>query len=355
MLINSEFWRGRRVLLTGHTGFKGSWLSLWLSAMGARVTGLALSPPSTPNLFESASVASGMTDIRGDIRDPQTVSATLSKHRPEVVFHLAAQSLVRESYQHPVDTYATNVMGTVNLLEAVRHTDSVKAMVTVTSDKCYENREWLWGYRENEAMGGFDPYSSSKGCAELVTSAMRRSFFADADAARIATARAGNVIGGGDWAADRLLPDLITAFKAGRPADIRNPTAVRPWQHVLDPLAGYLLLAQSLSVRPGLVGGWNFGPALGDTKPVAWIADRLAQLWGGDAQWRTDAVEHPHEAHVLRLDCSKALTELKWTPKLALEDSLRLTVEWYRAWAAGGDMREFSLNQIDDYQHRGET
>ena len=355
LVIDPGFWRGRRVLLTGHTGFKGSWLSLWLGALGARVTGLALSPPSTPNLFDSAAVANAMTDIRGDVRDLECVSATVSAHRPEVVFHLAAQSLVRESYQNPVDTYATNIMGTVNLLEAVRYTDSVKAVVIVTSDKCYENQEWLWGYRENESMGGFDPYSSSKGCAELVTSAMRRSFFASADSAAIATTRAGNVIGGGDWAADRLLPDLLTAFQEGRPAEIRNPSSVRPWQHVLEPLAGYLLLAQSLTARSGLGGGWNFGPALSDAQSVAWIADRLARLWGDGAEWRTDAVDHPHETHVLRLDCSKALTELKWTPKFSLDESLRLTVEWYRAWAAGGDMRAFSLNQIEDYQHRGEA
>ena len=350
-MIDPGFWRGRRVLITGHTGFKGSWLSLWLGSLGARVTGLALPAPTQPNLFEVASVATDMTDIRADIRNTAELAAIVSEHQPELVFHLAAQSLVRESYINPVETYATNVMGTVNLLEALRHCPSVKSVLVITSDKCYENREWLWGYRENEPMGGFDPYSSSKGCAELVTSAMRRSFFADQHRAVIATARAGNVIGGGDWAADRLIPDLLAAFQRQRPATIRNPAAVRPWQHVLEPLAGYLQLGQSLYKEREFGSGWNFGPALSDARPVSWIADRLAAIWG-DVQWQTDAEQHPHEAHLLRLDCSKAMTELGWSPKLGLEDALRLTVEWHRAWLAGNDMRAFTLDQINAYQER---
>ncbi|MFT5445822.1 MAG: CDP-glucose 4,6-dehydratase [Gammaproteobacteria bacterium] len=353
MVIDSDFWRGREVLLTGHTGFKGSWLSLWMNALGARVTGLALAPPSEPNLYHAASVSSVVADVRGDVRDLGCVSATISERRPEVIFHLAAQSLVRESYQNPVETYATNVMGVVNVLEAARRTDSVKVVVIVTSDKCYENSDADCGHRESDAMGGFDPYSSSKGCAELVTAAMRRSFFQQPNAAVIASTRAGNVIGGGDWAADRLVPDLITAFHEKRAASIRNPAAVRPWQHVLEPLAGYLLLAQSLYARSELAGGWNFGPALSDAKPVGWVADRLVAHWGGDAGWGNDGREHPHEAQTLRLDCSKALTVLGWAPRLSLDDALRNTAEWYRAWLSGRDMREFSLQQIDDYQCMG--
>ena len=352
-MIEAEFWRGRRVLITGHTGFKGSWLSLWLGALGARVTGLALQPPSDPSLFETATVGEGMTDVRADVRDRAGIAAILAEHQPEVIFHLAAQSLVRESYANPVETYATNVMGTVNLLDAVRHCDSVKAVLLVTSDKCYENREWLWGYRENEPMGGYDPYSSSKGCAELVVSAMRRSFFDGDSRVGIATARAGNVVGGGDWAVDRLIPDLLAAFAHQRPAEIRNPAAVRPWQHVLEPLAGYLLLAQRLCEHKPFTGGWNFGPALADARPVSWIADRLADIWGDGARWDTDAQQHPHEAHSLRLDCSKALAELGWSPKLSLDDALQMTVAWHREWVAGGDMRAFSLQQIRDYQEIG--
>jgi CDP-glucose 4,6-dehydratase len=318
------------------------------------VYGYALPPPGEPNLFQVADVGHGVSSEIGDVRNLELLSDTLRRQQPETVFHLAAQALVRESYHDPIETYSTNVMGTVNLLQAIRSVDSVRSLVIITSDKCYENREWVWGYRENEPMGGFDPYSSSKGCAELVTSAMRRSFFDRETSAAIATVRAGNVIGGGDWAADRLIPDLLTAFQQRRPAEIRNPAALRPWQHVLEPLGGYLLLAQLLyETGQKFASGWNFGPALGDARPVSWIADRLAAIWGEDAQWQSDAHQHPHEAQLLRLDCSKALTELGWVPKLSLEDSLRFTVAWYRAWAAGGDMRAFSLEQINAYQEIG--
>lgn len=307
--MNPAFWPGRRVLVTGHTGFKGGWLSLWLQQLGAAVTGYALAPPSRPSLFETARVGESMDSTVGDVRDFDTLQATVAKYRPEIVFHLAAQPLVVPSYQQPVETYATNIMGTVHLLEAVRQVGGVRVVVNVTSDKCYANREWLWGYRENEPMGGEDPYSSSKGCAELVTAAYRASFFPPADYARhglaLASARAGNVIGGGDWAAHRLIPDMIRAFQASRPTSIRCPEAVRPWQHVLEPLSGYLTLAEHLWIEgPALAEGWNFGPREHDARPVRWLVDRLAELWSDDASWEPDGEPHPHEAHYLKLDCA---------------------------------------------------
>ncbi|MDD4946163.1 MAG: CDP-glucose 4,6-dehydratase [Gallionella sp.] len=352
--MNVQFWRGKRVLLTGHTGFKGSWLSLWLQSMGAEVVGYALAPPTTPSLFEIANVTAGMTHIEGDIRDLAHLRAVFAEHQPEIVIHMAAQALVRHSYAEPVETYSTNVMGTVNVLEAVRNAGCVKAVVNVTSDKCYENREWVWGYRENEAMGGFDPYSNSKGCAELVASAYRSSFFNpekfQQHGVALASARAGNVIGGGDWAEDRLIPDILRAITAGRPVHIRSPHAIRPWQHVLEPLSGYLLLAERLFTEGvAHAEGWNFGPNDEDAKPVQWIVERLTETWGDGASWVLDGGEHPHEAHYLKLDCSKARMRLAWQPRWRLEATLEKIVEWHRALQNGQDMREVTLKQISAY------
>jgi len=346
--VDAAFWQGRRVFLTGHTGFKGSWLTLWLKAMGAEVAGFSLPAPTTPSLFEIARVADGIVHTEGDIRDADALAAAMMAFEPEVVLHLAAQPLVRASYADPVGTYATNVMGTVHLLEAVRRTTSVRSVVSVTTDKCYENREWAWGYREDEAMGGHDPYSSSKGCAELVTSAWRRSFLHKGVA--VATARAGNVIGGGDWAADRLVPDMLRAFECGAPVVIRNPLATRPWQHVLEPLAGYLMLAERLHADGQAVAeGWNFGPADDDAMPVGWIVERLTALWGDGARWALDDAAQPHEAHLLKLDCSKARQRLHWKPRWALDHALQRIVEWHKAWLARADMRAHCLQDIAAY------
>lgn len=353
--MNSAFWHGRRVLITGHTGFKGSWLSLWLQTMGAEVVGYALTPPTEPSLFKMANVGNGMTSVIGDIRDLAHISAIVATHKPEIVFHMAAQPLVRYSYVEPVETYATNVMGTVHLLEAVRQITGVKAIVNITTDKCYENREWVWGYRENEPMGGYDPYSNSKGCSELVSAAYRSSFFNPESYAEhgvaLATVRAGNVIGGGDWALDRLIPDILAGFEQGNVVRIRNPHAIRPWQHVLEPLRGYLMLAERLYISgPMFAEGWNFGPNDDDAKPVGWIVERMAALWGEDAKWQIDAGDHPHEAHYLKLDISKARGNLGWHPTLRLDDALRRIVEWSRQRLAGADMREVTLAQIGAYQ-----
>lgn len=353
--MNPAFWQGKRVLLTGHTGFKGSWLSLWLQSMGAQVTGYALAPPTNPSLFEIAEVAQGMTSVIGDIRDLAKLQAVFAEHQPEIVIHMAAQPLVRYSYQNPVETYSTNVMGTVHLLDAVRNTPGVKAVVNITTDKCYENREWVWGYRENEPMGGFDPYSNSKGCAELVSAAYRSSFFNADNYAQhgvaTATVRAGNVIGGGDWAQDRLIPDILSAFEQGRKVDIRNPHAIRPWQHVMEPLRGYLTLAEQLFEHgPSFGEGWNFGPNDEDAKSVGWIVEQMAALWGADAQWQVDAGEHPYEAHYLKLDISKARSRLDWHPALRLKDALALIIDWSKQRAAEANMRQLTLAQLQAYQ-----
>ena len=352
--VKQAFWQGKRVLLTGHTGFKGSWLSLWLQTMGAQVIGYALVPPTNPSLFEVADVGKGMTSVIGDIRDLIHLRAVFAEHQPEIVIHMAAQSLVRYSYVEPVETYSTNVMGTVNLLEAVRSTDSVKAVVNVTSDKCYENREWVWGYRENEAMGGYDPYSSSKGCAELVAAAYRNSYFQpekyQQHGVAIASARAGNVIGGGDWADDRLIPDILRAITKGKPVNIRNPHAIRPWQHVLEPLAGYMVLAQKLYEEGTTYAeGWNFGPNDQDAKPVQWIVEQLTKTWGEGARWALDGGDHPHEAYCLKLDCSKAKARLDWHPRWHLNEALAAIIEWHRAYRDEKDMRSISLQQIQLY------
>jgi CDP-glucose 4,6-dehydratase len=350
--VNPSFWRGKRVFLTGHTGFKGGWLSLWLQQMGAELTGYALQPPTQPNLFEKARVDAGMMSIIGDIRDGAKLSAAVREAAPDIVIHMAAQPLVRRSYVDPVETYSTNVMGTVHLLEAVRQCTSVRAVVNVTTDKCYENREWLWPYRENEAMGGYDPYSSSKGCAELVTAAYRNSYF-NAKSHALASARAGNVIGGGDWAEDRLVPDILGAFSRGEPVMIRNPHAVRPWQHVLEPLRGYLTLAERLFTEgASYAEAFNFGPREDDAQPVEWIVRQLAAKWGDSAVWRLDGANHPHEASLLRLDMSKAAHRLAWRPALNLEAGLQLTVDWARADLDGQDMHVYTNAQINDYQTR---
>jgi CDP-glucose 4,6-dehydratase len=349
------FWKGRRVFLTGHTGFKGSWLALWLHALGAEVTGYALAPPTEPNLFEQAEVERTLRSIRADIRDFPTLKAAITEWRPDVVIHMAAQSVVRRGYDDPVDTYSSNVMGTVNVLESVRQLRHPCGIVNVTSDKCYENREWVWGYRENEPMGGRDPYSNSKGCAELVTTAYRESFFPPASiedhGVAIATARAGNAIGGGDWTADQLIPDLMRAFLAGRPCLLRNPSAIRPWQFVLEPLRGYLTLAERLAQDPRrFASAWNFGPAESDARPVSWIADQLARSWGNNASWSLDAGAHPHEARFLKLDTSKARTCLNWHPVLPLQVALDWIVEWYHAFQAGANLRDLTWMQIERYE-----
>ncbi len=355
-LVDPGFWRGRAVLITGHTGFKGAWLALWLQAMGARVTGLSDGVPTRPSLYALADVASGLhADVRADVRDHAAVLDAFAASRPEVVIHMAAQSLVRRSFADPRGTYETNVMGTVNVLEAVRATASVRAVVNVTSDKCYDNfadREPR-AFVEDDPKGGHDPYSSSKACAELVADAYLRSFFtpgaAESDSPRLASARAGNVIGGGDWGADRLIPDIMAGALDGAPIPIRNPQAVRPWQHVLNPLSGYLRLAELLHETPEHQGGWNFGPALEDARPVRWIADRLTALWPGDLRWEVDPGPHPHEAHFLALDSTKARERLGWAPAWELEATLAAVVEWYRALDAGEDVRAVTLAQVERF------
>lgn len=352
---DADFWRGKRVFLTGHTGFKGGWLALWLNSLGARVTGYALDPPTSPSIYQLCGLERLVHSVIADIRDPEALSRAMAEADPEIVFHLAAQPLVRESYQIPVETYSTNVMGTVHLLEAVRSRPGVRAVVNVTTDKCYENKEWHWGYRENEAMGGHDPYSSSKACSELVTAAYRSSFFNpdnfQAHGVALATARAGNVIGGGDWAKDRLVPDCLNALSKGETVAIRNPFAVRPWQHVLEPLSGYLLLARRLYQEGGrFASSWNFGPEDADARPVEWIVNNLCTKWGGDASYQISPGEHPHEARYLKLDCSKAKAELGWRPRWNLDRALDSSIEWARACNQQQNMGEVCLRQIEAYQ-----
>ncbi len=355
LVMKPDFWYGKKVLLTGHTGFKGSWLSLWLQSMGAEVTGFSLDYPSNPCLFELANASQGINDIRGDVRDVAHLQECMVGHASEIVIHMAAQSLVRRSYREPLETYATNVMGTANVLEAARTADNVRVIIVVTSDKCYENREQSEGYTESDPMGGFDPYSSSKGCAELITAAWRNSFYNpdsySSHGVALASARAGNVIGGGDWAEDRIIPDIISAFNAGRPAQLRNPDAIRPWQFVLEPLNGYLTLAEHMwDDGVSYSGAWNFGPFDADMKSVSWLAGSLAERWGNDASWESDQEDHPHETTLLKLDCSRACNTLHWRPMQSIEKTLDWIVEWYRAYYSGSDIRTATLGQIQRFQ-----
>lgn len=352
-----SMWQGRRVYLTGHTGFKGSWMSLWLASLGAQVHGYALAPECEPNLFTNARVADYVEHEIGDIRSQDALERSIAAFKPEVVFHMAAQPLVRRSYANPIETYSTNVMGTAHVLDAVRRVPSVRAVVVITTDKCYENREWLWGYREEDRLGGFDPYSNSKACAELVTASFRNSYFPlariEEHKVGLASARAGNVIGGGDWSEDRLIPDLVRGFLSGNPVLIRNPLAIRPWQHVLEPLAGYIALAEHL-LQDGaaFANAWNFGPAEEDAWPVGRIADAITAAWGNGTSWIKDSAENPHEAGYLKLDASKARTLLGWHPVLPLDQALRWLVEWFLAWKQGEDMQIFTQRQIAEYQVR---
>jgi CDP-glucose 4,6-dehydratase len=349
------FWKGKRVLVTGHSGFKGGWLCTWLKLSGANVVGFSLQPPTVPSMFETALVADGMTSIIGDVRDLNYLQEIVNNHETEIIFHLAAQPLVRFSYKHPVEAYATNIMGTVNILEATRLCNSVKTLVVITSDKCYENYEWVWGYRENDRMGGSDPYSSSKGCAELISSAYHKSYFSKKDplcqSKSIASVRAGNVIGGGDWGEDRLVPDCIKAISEGRQVRLRNPNAIRPWQFVLEPLYGYLVLAERLfSHGEEYAGGWNFGPSDEDTRPVSWIVEMISCRWNIAGQWEFNPDSDYHEAMHLKLDCSKAKKYLGWSPKLTLAEALEWTVEWYQAYENRKDMRQMTVDQIFRYE-----
>jgi len=350
----NNIYHNRRVLITGHTGFKGSWLCLLLNQLGAEVYGFALDPPTHPSLFQEAKIDQLITSFIGDVRDLDHLQEVLQKVQPEIVIHMAAQPLVRESYKIPVETYSINVMGTVHLLEACRNTSSVKAVVNVTTDKCYENREWHWGYRENEPMGGYDPYSNSKGCSELVTSSYRNSYFNPKDYQKhgvaVASARAGNVIGGGDWADDRLIPDFIRAISRGEKVKIRSPYAIRPWQHVLEPLTGYLTLAAKLFMEGAKYAqGWNFGPDDNDAQNVEWITNAICNLWGENASYEVDTNPQPHEANYLKLDCSKAKAELGWVPKWNIETTLKTIVDWNKAYIAGDDIRKVTINQIEQY------
>jgi len=344
--LNAESWRGRKVLVTGHTGFKGAWLSLWLQRLGANVYGFSLPPPTIPSLFEVARVENGLTHEVGDIRNLGELTRTIQQAQPEVIFHLAAQSLVREGYKDPIGTVTSNVIGTMHVLEAVRACGSVRAIVVITSDKCYQNQEWLWPYREHDSLGGRDPYSASKACAEILTVAWRDSFLSGRVA--VATARAGNVIGGGDWAQDRLIPDALRAWQQNQSLSVRNPVAIRPWQHVLEPLAGYLILAESL-LQGRNSGAWNFGPDASDMLTVAGLLECLASAWGEGARWHPESGHHPHEAGLLKLDSSQARSELGWKPRYGVQKSLAATVDWHRAWLAGEDMHKFTLVQIDQY------
>jgi CDP-glucose 4,6-dehydratase len=343
-------WNGRRVLVTGHTGFKGAWLCLWLQTLGARVIGLAHGVPTRPSLYELARVGEGMDERAADVRDFAAVRDALAAARPEIVIHMAAQPFVRRSFREPRETYETNVMGTVNVLEAIRLAKGVRVAVVVTSDKCYDNREQGRAFKEDDPMGGRDPYSNSKGCAELVTEAYRASFFSSSQGpVAVASARSGNVIGGGEWGEDRLIHDIMDAARAGRTIAIRNPTAVRPWQHVLNPLAGYLCLVAALWDDPGLAGGWNFGPPIDDVKPVSWITERLTELWPGELHWELDPGPHPHEAHFLAVDSTKARERLGWSSVWDLDEALRRIVEWYRALDADEDMRDVTLRQTEAF------
>ncbi len=348
-MIDSKFWKNKRVFVTGHTGFKGSWLSLWLHELGATVKGYALKPETTPSLFELASIDAIIDSDIGDIRNLKQLKSSMTSFNPDILIHMAAQPLVRLSYKEPIETYDTNVMGTVKVLEAARLCPNLKSIVSVTTDKCYENKEWDWGYREDEPMGGYDPYSSSKGCVELVTSAYRRSFLQEKGIG-LASARAGNVIGGGDWSNDRLIPDILRAFEQSKAVVIRNPKSTRPWQHVLEPLSGYLRLAQKLYETPSdYAEGWNFGPYEQDAKPVDWILDQMVTMWGEGACWQLDKGNHPHEANYLKLDISKANSRLGWQPTWQLEQTLKKIIDWHQHYLNGDSMRNVCVTEINEY------
>ena len=350
--MNPAFWKDKRVFLTGHTGFKGSWLSLWLQSLGARTTGYALDPPTDPSLFEMAGVSQGMASVRGDVRDRENLAAAVREASPEIVIHMAAQPLVRTSYEQPVETFHTNVLGTIHLMEAVRQTPGVRALVVVTSDKCYENREWFWSYREKSALGGDDPYSASKACAELAFAAYLKSFFSEAEFGRhgvaCASVRAGNVIGGGDWAKDRLVPDSMRALLAGEAMHVRNAHSTRPWQHVLEPLNGYMTVAERLhTYGPRFVGSWNFGPSDGSERTTGWVVEKLHALWGASQPWTVGSTENePHENTYLKLDSSKARALLDWTPLLDLPTTLEWVVSWNKALQSKADIRQVTVDQI---------
>lgn len=357
-MIDKEFWKGKKVFVTGHTGFKGSWLCLWLHSLGANVTGYSLAPPTEPSLFDLCRVHEITNTIIGDITDRETLASALLEAEPDIVFHMAAQPIVNASYEDPVGTYETNVMGTIYLLEAVRkaaeNKKTIKAVVNITSDKCYENREWIWGYRESDPMGGYDPYSNSKACSELITSSYRNSFLNPdtyhVHGVALASARAGNVIGGGDWAPDRLVPDCVRSLIKGEEIIVRNPHSIRPWQHVLEPLSGYLLLAQKLYLEgPNYAEGWNFGPFDEDARPVEWIVQNFCQRWGPAASYRVEKGNQNHEAHFLKLDCSKARQILGWTPRWNLETAIEKIIEWTRGYQAKADLRDICLRQIKEY------
>ena len=344
-----KFWKNKTVLVTGHSGFKGAWLSLVLQQAKAHVIGYALSAPTNPNLFELANIAEGMTSIHGDIRDFDQLSTTIKKHQPEIIIHMAAQPLVRYSYKEPIETYSTNVLGTVHLLEAARQAGCVKTILNITTDKCYENQEWHWAYRETDTLGGHDPYSNSKACSELVTNAYRDSYFKNSGIG-IASARAGNVIGGGDWALDRLIPDIIRSCIAGTPITLRYPNALRPWQHVLEPISAYLLLAEKLYADPlRYSSAWNFGPDENDIQPVQWIAENIMQAWHQQSTWNLQLENALHEAKHLKLDCAKAKAQLSWHPQWNLEKGLYETINWYKAFSQGKNMREKTLEQISEF------
>jgi CDP-glucose 4,6-dehydratase len=350
-MLNPYFWRGKRVFVTGHTGFKGSWLCLWLHQMGAEVSGFAMDPPSDPSLFVDARVGELIHSVRGDVTNRSALREAMHEANPEILIHMAAQSLVRYSYEHPAETFATNVLGSVHALDVARELPGLRAAVMVTSDKCYENNEWVWGYRENETLGGHDPYSASKGCAELVVSAMRRSFYAQG--AAVASGRAGNVIGGGDWARDRLVPDVMRSLLAGQPTLIRNPQATRPWQHVLEPLHGYLCLAQNLwEGGHAFAEAWNFGPGDDAERTVGWIIDELYRRWGVSMQWQHDLDRGPAESTFLKLDASKARTRLDWRPLLDLPTTLQWIVDWTRRYEKGDDSRDISIADIERFMAR---
>jgi CDP-glucose 4,6-dehydratase len=353
-MINPSFWKDKKVFITGHTGFKGSWLSMWLMSLGADVKGFALTPYTEISLYNESNLSQQMCSEFGDIRDYESLLSSIKVFQPDIVFHLAAQALVRHSYYNPRDTYSTNVIGTLNVFEAIRSVDCVKAIINVTSDKCYENKEWVWGYRETDAMGGYDPYSSSKGCAELLTTSYRQSYFHpneyEKHGCALASARAGNVIGGGDWSHDRLVPDILKAFQNSQPVLIRNPNAIRPWQHVLEPLSGYLMLAEKLYANEeDYAEGWNFGPFSKNEVRVGDIVKMLSNAWGENANWQLDLSEQPHEAHFLKLDCSKAISQLGWYPKWDIYTAIPKIVNWHKAWLNKQNMFDYCLSEIHHY------